>query len=64
MFPEEQKYFYFFHTMHSFKDSDSGRYRPLRQYGILKRPKSTAPEQSKVCRFYYLLKVNISIVKH
>jgi len=34
MFPEEQKYFYFFHTMHSFIDCDSGRYRPLCQHRI------------------------------
>jgi len=26
MFPEEQKYLYFFHTMHSFRDSDSSQY--------------------------------------
>ena len=44
---------FIFHTMHSFRDSDSGRYRPLRQHGILKWPKSAATEQSKVCRFYY-----------
>ena len=53
MCPEEQKYFYVFHKMHSFRDSDSSRYRPLCQHGILEWPKSTTPEQSKVCRFYY-----------
>ena len=51
--------------MHGFRDSDSDRYRPLRQHGILKWPISTAPKHIKVYNFIvYNLKVNISIVKH
>ena len=35
MFPEEQNYF-FFHTMHSFRDRDRGQYLPLLKHRILK----------------------------
>ena len=49
MVPEEQRYFFFL-SMYSFRDRDSGRYWPLRrrQHGNLKWPISTAPEHSKV----------------
>ena len=41
---------FFFLSMYSFRDRDSGRYWPLRrrQHGNLKWPISTAPEHSKV----------------